>query len=490
MKQKNGCLAEPAKITSLPSSQAVQFIETPTILAFHTFLYNQKYYVINVERMTTHLVNRHVSLSLSRLASDPRLELSAETLERLQEIGLIRSTCKSDQRVACRESNPVGIKNISIFVAQKCNLSCTYCYGGDGEYGSRSQMSIDIAKQAIDWQIEQSQDQCELGVAFFGGEPLLNLPVIHETIKYANQRGRQCGKSFSFELTTNGTLLNDDERAYFLENNVRVHISFDGPPEVQDRNRPFKNGMGSYSSIIPKIEKQLEIVPETECRVTHVGDTDALETRKSMEGIGFNVVHFSIAADSQLNTQLNERSRRNEFNELLRVNQFEADQLLKKIKERDVNYIRNLSGSIFIVKVIANFLTRQKHNFHCGAGKGYTAISADGNAYACHRFVGIEKHRIGNIYNSKLDRDIYLESPIEKVEQCKKCPAKYVCSGGCYHDHEGATGDIFEPDPEFCEYMIASLELVAYIVCQLDKLDKSFLVEHGIIPERICGLDF
>ncbi|MDR0918589.1 MAG: radical SAM protein, partial [Oscillospiraceae bacterium] len=100
------------------------------------------------------------------------------------------------------------IKSMCLNVAQICNMRCKYCFAGDGEYNNAGLMSSEVAFSAIDFLVENSGDRENLEVDFFGGEPLLNFDVIKDTVAYAE---RVPGKNFSFTITTNGVLLDDDK---------------------------------------------------------------------------------------------------------------------------------------------------------------------------------------------------------------------------------------------------------------------------------------
>ena len=94
-------------------------------------------------------------------------------------------------------------------------------------------------------------------LTFFGGETLMNFPVLQSTIAYARRRAAEMGKEIDFSLTTNATLLKPDVIEFLAENRVGVTISIDGPKEVQDQFRVFHNGTGSYDIVAPKIRELL-----------------------------------------------------------------------------------------------------------------------------------------------------------------------------------------------------------------------------------------
>ena len=60
----------------------------------------------------------------------------------------------ADKADALKSRNNV-IKALCLHVAHICNLNCSYCFAGQGKYkGERALMSLDTAKRAIDFLIE------------------------------------------------------------------------------------------------------------------------------------------------------------------------------------------------------------------------------------------------------------------------------------------------------------------------------------------------
>ncbi len=81
--------------------------------------------------------------------------------------------------------------------------------------------------------------------------------MLKSTIAYARERAAEVGKDIDFSLTTNATLLKPEVIEFLAENRVGVTISIDGPEDLQNRFRVFKNGAGSYDVAAPKIKALL-----------------------------------------------------------------------------------------------------------------------------------------------------------------------------------------------------------------------------------------
>jgi uncharacterized protein len=125
---------------------------------------------------------------------------------------------------------PFPLSTMVLNVTNQCNLACTYCYEYgedkivDTEHGKQSKfMSEDTARASVDFLLAESSRIAHL--TFFGGETLLNFPVLKSTIAYARNRAAELGKEIDFSLTTNATLLRPDIIDFLAENRIGVTIS-------------------------------------------------------------------------------------------------------------------------------------------------------------------------------------------------------------------------------------------------------------------------
>jgi uncharacterized protein len=90
----------------------------------------------------------------------------------------------------------------------------------------------------------------------------------------------------------------------------------------------------------------------------------------------------------------------------------------------------------------------------CGAGTEYIAVSPEGDIYPCHQFVGNKKYLIGNLKDDQYKNSLYEQfnnAHIYNKEECRKCWAKFYCSGGCHANALNINGDIMKPYVFGCE---------------------------------------
>jgi len=168
----------------------------------------------------------------------------------------------------------------------------------------------------------------------------------------------------------------------------------------------------------------------------------------------------------------------------------EADTWLEGIKARDSRALKLLKSSSELYHGLLMFSHNSKKYFPCGAGMGLTGISSAGDVYLCHRFVGMDAYKLGNIFDKRIDRDAYLKRPIDFVQECSRCPARHYCAGSCRYDNAASTGSVFKPPEEMCRLHCREFELSAYLISRLDEADRAFLQEENIVPPKPCPLDF
>lgn len=151
------------------------------------------------------------------------------------------------------------VENVTLEVTEKCNLRCKYCiyHPSHPEYRAfgHENMKWDVAKKAIDFLKEHSQNAENRHIGFYGGEPLLNFELIERAVEYAK---KLFGEDMSFAITTNATLVNDKIAEYFAKNNFNIIISLDGPQEMHDANRLMVNGTGSFEKTVMGAKKLFE----------------------------------------------------------------------------------------------------------------------------------------------------------------------------------------------------------------------------------------
>lgn len=368
----------------------------------------------------------------ARLWQAMRVDDAAGVDDLLKEFELLSAPMIDDTPVV---SPPT--KALSLAVAQTCNLGCTYCYAQQGDFGGpRKMMSREVALMAVDHLLQQAKMGDRVNLAFLGGEPMANRTTLREATEYAAARAQTKGVHMGFSVTTNGTLLDSADCAFFEKHGFAVTISLDGVGEVHDRLRPFKNGAGSYRHILQRVSPLLAAQRrmQVSARVTVTPQNLCLSaTLRELVDLGFHSVGFSPMLSSP--TERDELGRD------------DLDVMLEQMIQCGCEFERRVvAGQRYPFANMVNALREIHKGTHrpypCGAGAGYMGVSADGDLSACHRFVRDEAGAMGDLkhgINGERQNQWLADRHVHRQEPCASCWARYLCGGGCHHEviHRG-----------------------------------------------------
>ncbi len=357
------------------------------------------------------------------------------------------------------------VKAMCLHIAHDCNLACKYCFAEEGEYhGRRALMTYEVGKKALDFLIANSGSRVNLEVDFFGGEPLMNWDVVKQLVEYGRSQEEKYNKKFRFTLTTNGVLLNDDIMEFANKEMANVVLSLDGRKEINDENRPFRNGKGSYDVIVPKFVK---FAKEREDKSYYVRGTF---TRKNLD-FSKDVIHF---ADLGFKHMSIEPVVGDDYEEYA-IKEEDLPVIMAEYDKLAVEYIkRQKEGNGFNFFHFNIDLTQgpcvAKRLSGCGSGTEYLAVTPWGDFYPCHQFVGNEKFLMGNVDTGIVRKDIQDEFKLCNVyakPKCSKCFARYYCSGGCNANAYNFHGDIKDAYDIGCEMQRKRIECAIMIKAAL-----------------------
>ena len=344
------------------------------------------------------------------------------------------------------------IKALCLHVSHDCNLRCKYCFASTGDFGTgRLLMDADTAKAAIDFVIERSGARRNIEIDFFGGEPLMAMDVVKETVAYARSREAESGKHFRFTITTNGVLLDDDTIDYINREMDNCVLSLDGRKEVNDRFRVSPNGKGSYDVTVPKFKKLVAERGDKDFYLRGTFTRKNLDFAKDVLAIadeGFRQISVEpVSAEDQYDYALREEDLPAICAEYEKLAQIMMDR-------RDFNFFHfnvDLSQGPCVIKRIRG----------CGAGCEYVAITPEGDIYPCHQFVGKEEYRMGNVHDKGFNLEIaekFAGLNVYTRNECADCWAKFYCTGGCSASNLLVNNDIKTPNHIACEMERKRLE--------------------------------
>ena len=149
---------------------------------------------------------------------------------------------------------PIGL--VVVQSTSLCNLDCSYCYLPDRQ--KKRVFDLNLLPLLMQRILESPYAGPEFSLVWHAGEPL-TLPTrwYDEATKILYQSLADhdaLGLDFTQHVQTNATLINDSWCDCFRRNRIVAGISVDGPEDIHDAHRRFRNGRGSHALAMKGIE--------------------------------------------------------------------------------------------------------------------------------------------------------------------------------------------------------------------------------------------
>jgi radical SAM protein with 4Fe4S-binding SPASM domain len=345
---------------------------------------------------------------------------------------------------------------LSFFLTTKCRLRCTYCYNQEArEKLEEKSLPLEIAKAGIDDYFSNNKSR---HIRFYGpGEPTEEFELMQQITDYA----RQNAGIITTELQTNGTF-NQEVRDWILDNINIVWISFDGTPEIHDKQRPFPNYEPSSPIIEENIRWLLNKKGERNLmiggRVTITDLNNSNEDHKQMvdyfKNMGINYIwsdpEFPPVGDRPFYDDKKAQEKYHFDMDTYVKNYIEAYRYAKKI------------GIFYGSFLICNFDSVTKINCRCCTPVPH--LTPDGYVSACDLVIfGASANHMDCFIYGEFDKFtkkfIYYPEKIkalrdrntDNITHCKSCPAKLHCSGYCPGEVVNETGKLDGIKPHACK---------------------------------------
>ncbi|QQM31502.1 anaerobic sulfatase maturase [Martelella lutilitoris] len=335
----------------------------------------------------------------------------------------------------------------------RCNLDCTYCY-----YLEKEELYPDVKRFTMpdavleayirDYLASQAGfPSREIRFNWQGGEPtMLGLDYFRRIVDLQRKHLPR-GKTIANTIQTNGTLLDDEWCAFLKDNDFLVGVSIDGPRELHDRFRTYRNGRPSHAAVMAGIERMKAHGVEFNT-LTVVNRENAAypeEIYQFLKDIGSTYLQFIPIVE-----------RTADGHSLAPAPQIDEDGVTYDVTAWSVlprAYGDFLCGifdawiSRDVGRVFVQFFDLQLGLWMgapatmcwfaetCGQGP---ALEHNGDLYACDHYVYPE-YRLGNVMEipiaemmaSDAQRQFGLDKREALPAQCRSCDLRFACNGGC-----------------------------------------------------------
>jgi len=327
------------------------------------------------------------------------------------------------------------VSKLRLNMSNLCNMVCDYCYIDPTQ---KEQMNWPIAKKALtlffDLQKRFNRKHCQ--IRFFGGEALLNWPVVEQVFEYVDYLKNDI--NVEYILNTNGTIVTKNIAQKLALNTVNISVSIDGLHKVHDTYRTFKSGKGSFSTI----NKNLETLISSNCNVAisaTIGDHNYNNLKDLITYIADKNYSYNASISLSLQSMCMESKQG--------LDTAPTEEKAKVIKNAVLYAIKlGVDVSFGMLMFPLNALLGLKTlGVYCNAVSGEeVCIYPNGDIFPC----GTLKTKMGNIENFhaifKTKEYLNLVQRVTgNIPGCKSCDIEAFCSGGCAADAAQGENDIF-----------------------------------------------
>ena len=171
------------------------------------------------------------------------------------------------------QRGPFSPECLTLYLNNECNLHCTYCYA-DPSPSPTPRLELETIAAAAELVAESCRQKNLPFHAVFhgGGEPTLHPERVNAILERLDKVAQAHEVKLVRYVATNG-FMPENKARWLARHFDRVGLSCDGPPEIQDRQRPLRDG-GSSARIV---ERTAHILREEGCPF-HVRATITPET--------------------------------------------------------------------------------------------------------------------------------------------------------------------------------------------------------------------
>ena len=261
-----------------------------------------------------------------------------------------------------------------INLTDECNFRCPYCF--TEHHPKRS--TFEIVDQTCAFLLANHKQNSRFPtITFFGGEPMLEYASIIKPIveKYTN--------SIEWGITTNGSLLTEDVLDFFRLHNFSILLSIDGIAEVQNKQRPYKDGRPSFEKVCKNIPYLLMLFPDTMFRstVTKYSIPFMNKNYDFAEHMGFKSIAYVVNENEEYDVK--------DFEEL----EHQYNMLALKMLRGHNTIVNDFSKAK---------MWSTPHDFsinRCGFGTTSIGVDVDGDITPCQELNTLKSIVIGNVFS-------------------------------------------------------------------------------------------
>jgi len=313
--------------------------------------------------------------------------------------------------------------SLTFSVSDKCGMECIYCFSGDKASASGAVANFNNVVDAIDSFFLNDELPDNPTIAFFGaGEPFMNLNFIKDAVLYSEKIAQKHGVSPRFMATSNCTF-NKEILQFIIKHNIYLSASVDGPPSVQNKQRPLKGGVDSSEIVMYNVRELIGAGHDFHIRSTITKNSSSLmsEMTDFWANLGIQKIYFepvSIAGKCKMDITIQPSPE--EFGE----------NFISSLRRAQNRNISVNTEAVRKLRTGADF-------YFCPAVAGDNILfTTDGRRAFCYEDLAsnnvgpfIATHETNQYFTGQLKNPINFTN--WPLSSCKKCPIFLGCGGTC-----------------------------------------------------------
>lgn len=398
----------------------------------------------------------HLAGLLGDHSTDETIDQETQRLRELKQLDLLEDEAERAFLATdiTREFCPT---EVTILPTTACNFRCRYCYAssGDQRHGIRHIDPL-IAHAAVRFVIDNA---CQKGVETCylsfrgGGEPLTKWRLLADVVEKARAyaKERRPSLTLSVSLITNGYLR--PEVVDWVASSVdSMMVSLDGPPDVQNDQRPLASGSPTFDRVLAVLEEfHRRGVPEVKARAT----VSSRYVERIPEIMRFVCQHVPV---QQFYLAPVVREGR-----CLETGYSQPDLHLFAEGMRVARQVAASFGKQAVSSLPDQVFSEVRRQY-CGANLPSFTVTPDGLVTACQVVMDSSDPRSRVFHYGAWDgvaKEFRFDAEtierlrgrhVNSLAQCRDCFAKYQCVGGCPKERvSGARGEETNADDMRCE---------------------------------------
>lgn len=321
---------------------------------------------------------------------------------------------------------------MGIMLTNDCNLACKYCFSEAGD-----KEAILLSKQKIDTIISEVVRNAQVHTALSkrglsnagtsidveltisgGGKPTFYWEQFKYTVESFKEKCAKNGLKSSILLVTNG-IQQDEHARFIIENCERINVSFDGTPELQNSQRPMRNGRESFRFVDRFIRNCEKYGKRILVRSTIMADC----MHKIGEIVDYVFGNYSNVSVVHIEPMM-------PFGRAERLDHIIGENISKEFVAEYIKQSDRVTCMYPGRELFCTLFDYELKDYFCSAAVGaHPWVHPNGLLYPCKDELDA-KHCIGVVENN-IRFNSSFEPLSTNLDKCRKCFAFYHCAGGC-----------------------------------------------------------